>query len=338
MRKNRNNTSAKSGSDFFFSVKGQESDGLSSLAFLHQLSRRYHLLTFEEERELGRRIKQGDEEAFNTLVCSNMRLSLWMASKYTSWSRMPYIDMVQEGLIGVMRAARKYDYQRGIRFSTYATWWVRQAIGRAIMKTEKTVAVPIHLQRFCLRVLDASAKLANEEGNIPTPESLAVSLKVDVWKVRDALHILRMDTVSLDELVNPSLEESQTVGEQLRNQTYLGPLEALECKSEQRSIIQYLQSVMDIISREQSPRDFQIFQSCYGLDNDFKSKPYEKIADEVGLTSGKHVRRIVLSIWEGLQSLGYNEKEFKQYLVTLLELESLSSQTASIQMRSSLNV
>lgn len=145
---------------------------------------RYPLLSFEEEKDLSRKIKAGDRGAFETLVNSNLRLSVSIAKRYVS-SDLPLIDLIQEGNIGLLRAAEDYSFSRGCRFSTYATWWIRQTITRAIDKKSRIVRLPGRKETLARRIRQTEDELALQKGRLPSFREIAGELGVDEKKVAE---------------------------------------------------------------------------------------------------------------------------------------------------------
>ena len=157
---------------------------------------RYPLLNGEDELRLAERIAHGDEQALRILVETNLRLVVSIAKKYASQG-MPLLDLIQEGNLGLMRAAQKFDYRRGHRFSTYATWWIRQAISRAIAEHSHAVHIPVHVVELIYKLKRISRRLYQETGHEPTPEVIAAEVGLPKERVTELLSMAEQP-VSLD--------------------------------------------------------------------------------------------------------------------------------------------
>lgn len=157
----------------------------------------HKLLSYKEEVSLAKRIEQGDREAFNKLIESNLRLVVSIAKKYSSAKGMSLQDLIQEGSIGLMRAAEKFEYKRGYKFSTYATWWIRQAITRSIADQARLVRIPVHMVETMNKVIATAKKMVPELGREPTPKEIAAKMKTTEAFIVDVLKIIE-EPLSLD--------------------------------------------------------------------------------------------------------------------------------------------
>jgi RNA polymerase primary sigma factor len=163
--------------------------------FLRDISQR-RLLTAAEEVELAKRIERGDQDAKNRMIEANLRLVVANAKRYRGLG-LPFLDLIQEGILGLIRAVEKFDYRRGFKFSTYATWWIRQAMQRGLQHQSRTIRIPIHIGQELTKVRAAERKLTNELGRDPTLQELAEQLGMDVHQVEDLRNAERVP-VSLE--------------------------------------------------------------------------------------------------------------------------------------------
>ena len=201
-------------------LAGQTTDAMS--LFLQDV-RRYPLLTREEEIELAQRVERGDLEAKEQLVNSNLRLVISIARKFQG-QELPLLDLIQEGILGLIRAAEKFDWRKGYKFSTYATFWIRQALQRALDNGSRTIRIPVHLGQRERRIGRAQRELVTRLGREPTDEELAQEAEISIAEVREAREIARVVT-SLD---RPVGEDEETSLGTLLPSGERGPVEELE--------------------------------------------------------------------------------------------------------------
>jgi len=216
---------------------------------------RVPLLSAEEEKELAVRIAEGDESQKKRLVEANLRLVVSIAKKYMGRG-MSMLDLVQEGNMGLIKAADKFDHTKGFKFSTYATWWIRQAITRAISDQSRIIRLPVHMNEFIGKIRKTSAQLLVENGCEPTAEQIAERMDVPVSKVIEVLRSTQ-DPVSLDTPIGE--EEDSHLGDFIEDETSVTPEE-----SALRAVFRKeLNEVIDSLS----PREAEVIRLRYGLED-----------------------------------------------------------------------
>jgi RNA polymerase primary sigma factor len=220
--------------------------------FFKSASRR-RLLTPEEEADLGRSIRDGDKGALHRLVECNMRLVVSIAARYAS-PRMPLEDLVQEGCIGLIRAAEKFDERKGHRFSTYATWWIWQAVTRAIGEQARTIRIPLEAQGIIRRVYNIGERLVQELGRAPTTHEIADALGEPEPRIAELLQAER-EPISLE---LPLADESGRLTDVVADDVSQSPMEALERLIQQEEVERVLECLTD--------REREILIRRFGLD------------------------------------------------------------------------
>jgi RNA polymerase primary sigma factor len=244
--------------------------------FLRDISQR-PLLTAAEEVELAKRIEKGDTAAKNRMIESNLRLVVSNAKRYRGLG-LPFLDLIQEGIIGLIRAVEKFDHRRGFKFSTYATWWIRQAMQRALQQQSRTIRIPVHVGQELSRVRAAERRLAGELGRDPTPEEVAEHVGMSVQQLED-LRAAERIPVSLETRVG---SDGDTELGALLPQEGPTPFDELEVELAETSIRKALKRL--------DARGRQVIELRFGLDGN-EPLPLREVAKRMGL-SAEGVRKL----------------------------------------------
>ncbi|HZB81872.1 MAG TPA: RNA polymerase sigma factor RpoD/SigA [Rubrobacteraceae bacterium] len=246
--------------------------------YLRQIGRG-RLLTHEEEIDLGRRVRDGDETARSKLIEKNLRLVIPVAKKYRGMG-LPFGDLIQEGNTGLMRAADKFDPEKGFRFSTYATWWIRQAVQRSVADKSRTIRVPVHMGEKIRKMARTYNELSTELEREPTDEEVGERLAWDVDRVKEVKSAIP-DAISLNQLLS-SEEDSSELGDFVEDERESGTVDEVVRELEIRSLME---------SVEQLPeRQRHVLVRRYGLDGE-KPATLADLSEELEV-SRERVRQI----------------------------------------------
>jgi RNA polymerase primary sigma factor len=251
----------------------------------------YPLLTAQQERDLAKRITEGDFEARNLLARANLRLVVSIAKRYVGRSPdLTLLDLIQEGNLGLFKAVDKFDYTKGYKFSTYATWWIRQAITRALADQSRTIRIPVHMVETIAKYKQVFRRLSQSLGRDPLPEEIADEMDLDVEKIYN-IEKINQDTISLERPVGDDSDEKSTLGDFIKDDKIISP----DQEASRKILADQIRDILDDLS----PKEKKILEMRNGL-SDGIYHTLEEVGKEFGVTR-ERIRQIEAKALEKIQ-------------------------------------
>lgn len=273
-------------------LEGREGSHDSIQMYLREIGQ-YPLISGDNERELAQRIEKGDEEAKSLLAKANLRLVVSIAKKYVGRSSdLTLLDLIQEGNLGLFKAVEKFDWNKGYKFSTYATWWIRQAITRALADQSRTIRIPVHMVETIAKYKQVVRRLSQDLGRDPLSEEIAVEMGVDVEKVH-VIENINQDTISLEKPIGDD-DDKSTLGEFIADDKILSP----DAEASHRILADQINEILDDLS----PKERRIVEMRNGLGEfDGVMHTLEEVGAEFGVTR-ERIRQIEAKVHEKIRS------------------------------------
>jgi len=265
-----------------YKYKGRSSATNDSIQMYLKEIGKYELINADTEKDLARRIEEGDDEARNVLARANLRLVVSIAKKYASRSsNLTLLDLIQEGNLGLFKAVDKFDYTRGFKFSTYATWWIRQAITRALADQSRTIRIPVHMVETIAKYKRVVRQLSQDLGRDPLPDEIAMEMGLDVKKIH-IIEKIKQNTVSLETPVGDSSDDRSVLGNFIEDEE----IDAPDKDSSHRILTEHVHEILNDLT----PKEKRILEMRVGL-ADGINHTLEEVGKEFSVTR-ERIRQI----------------------------------------------
>jgi len=274
--------------------EGSSQKGLDAIKYYLKEIRKTPLLTFDQEQALAKKIDQGDQEARAGMIEANLRLVVAIGKKYINRG-LPFSDIIEEGNLGLIRAVEKFQYQRGFKFSTYASWWIKQSIERAIVNQTRTIRLPVHIAEIVNSYMRATRQLTQKLGRDPSIDEVAKKMKVTVDKVRSISQVVR-ETYSLDMLIGD--QEEDTLKDVLQDVNAISPASVSDDIRRREHIDEWLKQL--------SVSEKKVVEMRFGL-IDGDPMTLDSIGKEFGITR-ERVRQIETQALSKLRAITKRKK------------------------------